>query len=83
MVHDDILLAKLRPGQCIVLEGHCAKGVGKEHAKWSPVATAWYRLHPEVRLLVVRSRVWNPHVCGCKFKRGAVCTRGEQVGLRM
>jgi DNA-directed RNA polymerase I and III subunit RPAC1 len=27
------------------------KGVGREHAKWSPVATAWYRLHPEVVLL--------------------------------
>lgn len=51
MVHDDILLAKLRPGQCIVLEGHCTKGVGKEHAKWSPVSTAWYRLYPEIRLL--------------------------------
>ena len=26
-------------------------GVGEEHAKWSPVATAWYRLMPEVVLL--------------------------------
>ena len=47
-LHDDILLAKMRPGQCIDLEAHCVKGVGAEHAKWSPVATAWYRLHPEV-----------------------------------
>lgn len=53
-VHDDILLAKLRPGQSIALEAHCTKGMGKEHAKWSPVATAWYRLHPEVVLLKVR-----------------------------
>ncbi|CAG8447984.1 11825_t:CDS:2 [Ambispora gerdemannii] len=44
-VHDDILLAKLRPGQA-----HCAKGIGKEHAKWSPVATASYRLLPEIIL---------------------------------
>uniref|UniRef100_A0A7S1T811 DNA-directed RNA polymerases I and III subunit RPAC1 n=1 Tax=Tetraselmis chuii TaxID=63592 RepID=A0A7S1T811_9CHLO len=50
-VHDDILLAKLSPGQCIKLEAHCVKGVGREHAKWSPVATAWYRLKPEVVLL--------------------------------
>lgn len=49
-VDDDILLAKLRPGQEIELEAHCIKGVGREHAKWSPVATAWYRLHPEVVL---------------------------------
>lgn len=47
----DILLAKLRPGQCIHLEAHCVKGIGAEHAKWSPVATAWYRLQPEVVLL--------------------------------
>lgn len=26
-------------------------GVGEEHAKWSPVATAWYRFMPEVVLL--------------------------------
>lgn len=50
-VHDDILLAKLRPGQTIQLEAHCVKGIGKEHAKWSPVATAWYKLLPEVVLL--------------------------------
>lgn len=49
-LHDDILLAKMRPGQCIELEAHCVKGIGAEHAKWSPVATAWYRLHPEVEI---------------------------------
>lgn len=27
------------------------KGIGKTHAKWSPVATTWYRLLPEVVLL--------------------------------
>lgn len=47
---DDILVAKLRPGQCIDLEAHATKGTGGEHAKWSPVATAWYRLQPEVVL---------------------------------
>lgn len=47
-VHDDILIAKLRPGQEIVLEAWCEKGTGKTHAKWSPVATASYRLLPEV-----------------------------------
>ncbi|TBU40857.1 insert subdomain of RNA polymerase alpha subunit [Dichomitus squalens] len=46
----DIVLAKLRPGQVIEMELHAIKGVGKEHAKWSPVATATYRLHPLVLL---------------------------------
>ncbi|GBF95019.1 DNA-directed RNA polymerase I and III subunit [Raphidocelis subcapitata] len=50
-VDKGILLAKLRPGQEIELEAHCIKGTGREHAKWSPVATAWYRLCPEVALL--------------------------------
>mmetsp|Transcript_35311 Transcript_35311/g.89376 ORF Transcript_35311/g.89376 Transcript_35311/m.89376 type:complete len:360 (-) Transcript_35311:414-1493(-) len=50
-VHDDILLAKLRPGQSITLEAHAVKGIGKDHAKFSPVATAWYKLLPEVVLL--------------------------------
>lgn len=50
-VHPDLLLAKLKPGQQIALEAHCIVGTGREHAKWSPVATAWYRLLPEVALL--------------------------------
>ncbi|XP_051145215.1 uncharacterized protein LOC127261083 [Andrographis paniculata] len=49
--HDDIILAKLGPGQEIELEAHAVKGMGKTHAKWSPVATAWYRMLPEVVLL--------------------------------
>lgn len=47
-VHEDILIAKLRPGQSIALEAHCRKGVGKDHAKFSPVSTASYRLLPHV-----------------------------------
>ncbi|CAM0142577.1 DNA-directed RNA polymerase core subunit rpc40 [Umbelopsis sp. WA50703] len=50
-VEDDILIAKLRPGQEIDVELHCHKGIGKEHAKWSPVATASYRLLPEIKIL--------------------------------
>jgi DNA-directed RNA polymerase I and III subunit RPAC1 len=50
-VHDDILLAKLRPGQEIELEAHGRVGIGRDHAKFSPVATACYRLFTEVELL--------------------------------
>lgn len=49
-VHDDILIARLRPGQEIELEAWCEKGLGKVHAKWSPVCTASYRLLPEVKV---------------------------------
>jgi len=50
-VHEDILLAKLRPGQSIELEAHAHRGNGKDHAKYSPVATACYRLMPRVEIV--------------------------------
>lgn len=50
-VHDDIVIAKLRPGQEMEMELHCQKGIGREHAKWSPVATASYRILPEITIL--------------------------------
>mmetsp|Transcript_77582 Transcript_77582/g.225155 ORF Transcript_77582/g.225155 Transcript_77582/m.225155 type:complete len:374 (+) Transcript_77582:62-1183(+) len=50
-VHDNILLAKLRPGQEIELEAHGRVGIGRDHAKYSPVATACYRLATEVKIL--------------------------------
>lgn len=50
-VHDDILIAKLRPGQELDLRLFCVKGIGQDHAKFSPVATASYRLLPEITLL--------------------------------
>lgn len=50
-VTDDILIAKLRPKQRIELEARCIKGIAKEHAKWSPVATAYYTMLPQVELL--------------------------------
>ena len=48
MCYDDIVVAKLRPGQSIEAECYIEKGIGRQHAKWSPVATASYRLMPEI-----------------------------------
>jgi DNA-directed RNA polymerase I and III subunit RPAC1 len=50
-VHEDIILAKLRPGQSLEVECHVIKGIGASHAKWSPVATASYRLMPKVEIM--------------------------------
>jgi DNA-directed RNA polymerases I and III subunit RPAC1 len=50
-VNPDILIAKLRPGQCIDVEMHAIKGVGSDHAKFSPVATASYRLLPTITIM--------------------------------
>jgi DNA-directed RNA polymerase I and III subunit RPAC1 len=47
-VHDDIVLAKLRPGQSIEAELHVIKGIGRDHAKWSPAATTYYRQKPSI-----------------------------------
>lgn len=46
----DILLAKLRPGQEISLRAHCILGIGGDHAKFSPVSTASYRLMPHIQI---------------------------------
>lgn len=53
-IHGDVMLAKLRPGQYIELEAHAVKGIGADHAKFSPVGTAWHRLYPEIAVLQVR-----------------------------
>lgn len=50
-VNPDILIAKLRPDQEIEMELHCIKGIGADHAKFSPVATATYRLLPTIKIL--------------------------------
>jgi len=49
-VSDKILLAKLREGQHIECDCYAFKGIGKDHAKFSPVGTACYRLLPSVRI---------------------------------
>ena len=47
-VHDKIVIVKLAESQTIDLTVHCAKGIGRDHAKWSPVATATYRILPSI-----------------------------------
>merc|ERR1712238_500739 len=41
----------IRPGQEIELEAHAQYGIGQDHAKYSPVATASYRLYTEVEIV--------------------------------
>jgi hypothetical protein len=57
------------------------KGVGREHAKWSPVATAWYRLQPEVVLLEpVSGEAAQVCVLGVLLGGGAFGGAGKQGG---
>jgi len=45
-----ILLCKLRKGQALHVQCTARKGIGKDHAKFSPVATAVFRYQPEIQL---------------------------------
>ena len=72
-VNPEILLAKMRPGQIIDMEMHCIKGIGADHAKFSPVATASYRLLPTIQIL-------NP-ILGVDAKKFARCFPKGVIGL--
>ena len=42
----EIVLVKLRPGQAMEMELHAVKGVGRDHAKFSPVGAYSFCLFP-------------------------------------
>jgi DNA-directed RNA polymerase II subunit RPB3 len=82
-----ILIVKLRKGQEVKLRAiakkvtrvscslinTCYKGVGKEHAKWSPVCTVTYQFEPDIRLNQARidelpeAKKQEWHVDKCQF----------------
>lgn len=72
-VNPDILIAKLRPKQKIEMELHCIKGIGADHAKFSPVATATYRLMPDIKI--------TRPIIGEDAKKFAKCFPKGVIGL--
>lgn len=50
-IDSDILIAKMRPGHELDIKMVAVKGIGKDHAKFSPVATAFYRMMPDIKLV--------------------------------
>jgi DNA-directed RNA polymerase I and III subunit RPAC1 len=80
-VHDNILIAKLRPGQEIELEMHAVKGIGKDHAKFSPVATASYRLLPTIQILspIVNDDAEKFVAC---FPKGVAKVKADRRGVK-
>lgn len=50
ILHDKIIITKLRENQEIEVELYCSKNIGRNHAKWSPVSVAFYRLLPDIEL---------------------------------
>ncbi|ORZ34406.1 DNA-directed RNA polymerase [Catenaria anguillulae PL171] len=49
--HKDIVITKLNEGEEVNLVLHAIRGKGSDHAKFSPVGTATYRLMPEIHML--------------------------------
>ncbi|KZO92514.1 hypothetical protein CALVIDRAFT_585683 [Calocera viscosa TUFC12733] len=78
----DIVLLKLRPGQEVHAELHCVKACGREHAKWSPVATATYRLMPHIEIVSpIPEKVQQRFVES--FSPGVIGRRKRQEGKGM
>jgi len=50
-VEEDILINKLRPGHELQMRLFAVKGLGRDHAKFSPVATVFYRLLPAITIV--------------------------------
>eukprot|EP00768_Dysnectes_brevis_P006071 gnl/Dysnectes_brevis/464_a516_3378.p1 GENE.gnl/Dysnectes_brevis/464_a516_3378~~gnl/Dysnectes_brevis/464_a516_3378.p1 ORF type:complete len:373 (+),score=140.18 gnl/Dysnectes_brevis/464_a516_3378:40-1158(+) len=85
-VHDDILLAKLAPGQHIHAELYVEKGLGLVHAKWSPVGTAFYSMMPRVtvRNTVPADRVRLARLCPSgvfSLEQGGAAIDPDEVNL--
>ncbi|KAH8925737.1 RBP11-like subunits of RNA polymerase [Atractiella rhizophila] len=78
VANPDILLAKMAPGQVIKAEMHAVKGIGKDHAKFSPVATASYRLLPTIHITRPIPPALQDKFIAC-FRPGVLEKRDGQV----
>jgi DNA-directed RNA polymerase I and III subunit RPAC1 len=75
LMNPDILIAKLRPKQAIKLVAYAVLGVGADHAKFSPVATASYRLLPTIDI------VGDEPIVGEQAKRFQKCFPPGVIGI--
>jgi DNA-directed RNA polymerases I and III subunit RPAC1 len=50
-VEKDILISKMRPGHEFDLKLFAVKGIGRDHAKFTPVSCATYRMLPDIKLI--------------------------------
>jgi DNA-directed RNA polymerase alpha subunit len=45
-----IPITKLAPGQTLIVKGFIKKGLGKQHSKWIPTGTVFYKFMPVVKV---------------------------------
>lgn len=81
-VHRKILVAKLSGKQEIDLRLHAIKGIGRDHAKFSPVATVSYRLLPDIRLKekVTGEAAFRLKEC---FSEGVIALEGREKSAKV
>jgi len=79
-VFDDITIAKIKPKQQLDIELHAHVGIGRDHAKFSPVCTAFYRLLPTIKF---KEPILNEHAAKVKsfFSPGTVEIRTNDDGV--
>ncbi|ORD98212.1 RPAC1 [Hepatospora eriocheir] len=70
----NVLIAKLAPGNSINMTIQLATGIGKDHAKWSPVSMCTFRLMPKIEIFkkfrdedaIELQKLFSPGVIGIK-----------------
>ena len=55
-----ILLVKMRKNQELKLRAIARKGIGKDHAKWMPVATCSFQYMPDIRINLTEMEKLSP-----------------------
>ncbi|KAJ8943017.1 hypothetical protein NQ318_008335 [Aromia moschata] len=81
-IEPDILIAKMRPGHELDLKLFAVKSCGKDHAKFSPVATAFYRLLPDIKIVreVEGDDAYRLQKC---FSPGVIGVRQDKNGKKV
>ncbi|XP_019870674.2 DNA-directed RNA polymerases I and III subunit RPAC1 [Aethina tumida] len=76
-IHFNILIAKMRPGHELDLKLIATKSTGRDHAKFSPVATVFYRLLPDIKIIKEVEGEAAERLAKC-FSPGVIAVRHEK-----